>query len=60
MVGTCADLGEGLTVLGLMHICSRAAVTPEHRGMELGVKSSKEQVSRLTTPSRDLCAYAEG
>ena len=60
MAWTCTGPpAEGFTMLGLMKICPRRAVTPKHRGMEFGVKSSKEPVSRLATLSRCLCTYAE-
>ena len=61
MVGTHAGpLGEGLTVLGLMQVCPRRAVTPKFRGMRFGAKQSKGPVSKLATISRCLCTYAEG
>lgn len=61
MPGTHAgSLRGGLTMLGVLQICPRRTVAPQHRGMEFGVKCSKKLVSRLAALSRCLCAYADG
>ena len=56
------SLGEGLAAAGAGQVCPRSAATPKRRGVEFGVKHSKEPVTttRLAVLSRCLSAYAEG
>ena len=58
LVGTYA--GEGLSMLGLMLVCSTRAVAPKHKGMDLRVKCSKEPVSRFPSSRSHLCTYVKG
>ena len=45
---------------GLMQVCSRMWVMPKYKGMEFGVKCSKELVSRVAALSRCLCTCSVG
>ena len=61
MAGTCDDpLGKCLTILKLMQVSPRRAVTPECRNEGFGAKHTKGPVSRLTALNGHLCVYAEG
>lgn len=53
-------LGEGLAKLGLMQVCLRRGVTPEHISVGFGVKRSKRLAFGLPALSSCLCAYAKG
>ena len=45
-------MGEDLTVLWLLPVCPRKAVTQLHRGLEFMMKCSKELAYRLAALSR--------
>lgn len=47
--------GEGLTLLGLVPVCLRRAVTPTCRSMEFRGKHSRKPESRLAILSSCLC-----
>ncbi|XP_032447957.1 dachshund homolog 2 [Lynx canadensis] len=63
MPGTHAgSLRGGLTMLGVLQICPRRAVAPQHRGMEFGVKCSKKLVSSSRPgrpPKRSLGVFQD-
>lgn len=54
-------LTEDLTVLGgQMKVCPRKAVIPKYKVRGVGVKLTKELVSKLATLSRCICIYTKG